>query len=69
MSQIYDISTYITIFKQFYLIKNFLKNVYEEKGYNFLPHKKININDKNLIEKINTDLKRNKSLLFSQNIV
>ena len=69
MSQIYDISTYITIFKQFYLIKNFLKNVYEEKGYYSLPHRKININDKNLIEKINTDLKRNKSLLFSQNIV
>ena len=70
MSQVYDISTYISLFKQFYIFKNFLKTVYEEKGYYYSsPYNKININDNCVIEKINKDLKRRKSLLFSQNLV
>ena len=70
MSQIYDISTHILLFKQFNLVNNRLKEIYEEKGFcPAHPFKKINIKDDVLIEKINNDLKKKeKSILFSKNL-
>jgi hypothetical protein len=68
MSQIYDISTHIILFKQFIILNNFLQKIYEEKGYcPAHPFKKININDNILLEKINKDIKCKKSILFSHN--
>ena len=70
MGQIYDISTHIILFKQFNIINNILKAIYEEKGFSPDHHfKKININDTEVIEKINKDLKNKKSLLFSKNLL
>jgi hypothetical protein len=69
MSHIYDISTHILLFKQFNLINNSLKTIYEENGFcPAHPFKKININDEELMDKMNKALKREKSILFSLNL-
>ena len=71
MGQIYDISTHIILFKQFNsLNKIVMEKIYEENGV--CPAKryvKININDIKMIEKLNKDLKKNKSILFSHNLL
>ena len=67
MCQIYDVSTYIMIFKQFNLINNMLKGkIYQDNG--IFPnkiYKKININDKNITEKLSKDINNDKSILYS----
>ena len=70
MGQIYDISTHIILFKQFDIVNNVLKQVYEEKGFCLVhPFKKININDMDMIEKLNKDLKNKKCIIFSKNLL
>ena len=71
MGQIYDISTHILLLKQFNLINNSLKKLFEEKGFYLgQPFRKININDNDLMSKINEDLKkREKPILFSKNLI
>ena len=68
MSQIYDISTHIILFKQFNSLNNILKELSEENVFcpSNLFHK-ININDNRVIEKINKDLKSKKSIFYSNN--
>ena len=67
MCQIYDISTYIILYKHF----NILNNMYKENSfddYRYSPSKlinKINISDIEIMEKINKDLKNKKSILYS----
>ena len=70
MSQIYDISTHIILFKQFNLVNNELKKIYEEKGFcPAQPFRKININNNELMEKLNTELKKKgKPIIFSKNL-
>ena len=69
MCQIYDISTHIILFKQFNLLNNAVKKIYEERGFCYIyPFQKININDSKAIEKLNYDLKNKKSILFSKNL-
>ena len=70
MSQIYDISTHIILFKQFNLVNNGLKKIYEEKGFcPAHPFKKININNNELMERLNTELKKKgKPIIFSKNL-
>lgn len=70
MSQIYDISTHILLFKQFNLISSTLKHIYEENGFcPAHPYKKINIEDEVLMDRMNEGLKKNeKSILFSLNL-
>ena len=71
MCQIYDISTHIILFKHF----NSLNKMFREKIYEndevcpTKPYNKINIGDEKKIEKINKDLKSNKSILFSNNLL
>ncbi len=69
MSQIYDISTHILLFKQFNLVNDGLKKIYEEKG--LCPAqtlKKININNNEIMKRINTELKKKgKPIIFSKN--
>ena len=67
MCQIYDISTYIMIFKQFNLLNNmFKRKVYQD--YEFSPNKinnKINVNDKNIIDKLYKDIDNDKSIIYT----
>ena len=71
MCQIYDISTHIILYKHF----NSLNKMFKEKIYEndeicpAKPYNKINIGDEKRIEKINKDLKSNKSILFSNNLL
>ena len=67
MCKVYDISTYITLFKHFIIINNMFKeNAFEGKEYYYSKIiKKINISDFKLIEKINKDLKDKKSIFYS----
>ena len=68
MCQIYDISTHIILFKHFNLLNNILKEMIHEHGFRpFHSFNKININDDDLIKKINKDLITKKSILFSKN--
>ena len=70
MCQIYDISTHIILFKQFNIVNNVLKQVYEEKGFCLVhPFKQINIYDMDMIEKLNKDLKNKKCIIFSKNLL
>ena len=69
MCQIYDISTHIILFKQFNILNNILQKIYEDSGNcPARPFKKININDDDVIAKLNKDLKSKKSILFSHNL-
>ena len=66
MCQIYDISTHIILFKQF---NHLLRQMVQDHG--FCPihaFKKINIEDNEIISRINNDLKTKKSILFSKKI-
>ena len=67
MCKIYDISTYIIIFKHYNIINNMFKeNAFEDKEYYPLNIiKKINISDVKLIERMNKDLREKKSILYS----
>jgi hypothetical protein len=71
MCQIYDISTYIILFKQFNSInKMFLQKIYEDDGVcPIKPYKKINISDIKTIERLNKDLRNKKSIIFSNNLL
>ena len=71
MCQIYDISTHIILFKQFNSLYNIMmEKFYEEKGMcPSKPYNKININDSKTLEKLNKDLKKNKSIIFSNNLL
>ena len=69
MCQIYDISTHIILFKQFNTFNNLLKQIVQEHGLSPIhTFKKINIEDKDIIAKINKDLRTKRSILFSKNI-
>jgi len=68
MCQIYDISTHIIIFKHFNLLNNIMKELMQEHGLQpFHSFNKININDNDIIKKINKDLRTKKSIIFSKN--
>ena len=71
MCQIYDISTHIILFKQFNLLNKLIKEkIYENHEVcPAKPYNKINLSDEKKIEKINKDLKGNKSILFSNNLL
>ena len=71
MCQIYDISTHIILFKQFNSLDKLIKEkIYEnDEVCPSKPYNKINIGDEKKIEKINKDLKGNKSILFSNNLL
>jgi hypothetical protein len=67
MGQLYDISNYIVLFKNFNLINSALLNIYEEHGLRISKAlDRINIKDKSIIKKINTELKSDKPILFSK---
>ena len=67
MCQIYDISTYLMIFNQFNLLNNMLKGkIYLDNE--FYPNKifnKINVNDKNIIDKLYKDINNDKLIIYS----
>ena len=66
MCRIYDISNYIILFRQFNLLNNIVKKNNENDGLcPSKPFKKININDNDIINKVNIELKIKKSILFS----
>ena len=68
MCQIYDISTHIILFKQFNTFNSLLKQIVQDHGFSpIYAFKKINIKNKDIIAKINNDLRTKKSILFSKN--
>ena len=71
MSQIYDISTYIILFKQFNMLnKIIMDKMHEDEGFcPSKPYNKINIGNEKIVEKLNKDLGNKKSLLFSNNLI
>jgi hypothetical protein len=70
MGRIYDISTHIILFKHFNLLNILVKKIYENDDLPpSKPFKKININDKKVVEKLNNDLRGRKSILFSNNLI
>ncbi len=71
MGQMYDISSYIILFKQFnFLNKIIMEKIHEDEGFcPKNPYNKINIGNKEIVEKLNKDLGNKKSLLFSNNLL
>ena len=66
MCRIYDISNYIILFRQFNLLNNLIKkNQENDELYSSKQFKKINVNDNDIINKVNIELKSDKSVLFS----
>ena len=66
MCQVYDISSHVVLIKQFNILKNILKEKYENKD-NFISklYNKININNNQIIDNIGNEFKHNKSLNFN----
>ena len=60
MCKVYDISTHILFFKQFNLINKFFKNkkIEENEINKSLFSKRININNNQIMNKIDTDLNK-----------
>ena len=54
------------MFKQFNLLNNMLKEKnYQDNGFSSNKiHNKININDKNIIEKLNKDIYNDESIIY-----
>ena len=67
MRHLFDISTHIILIKQFKLNNNLLSKLFpKDNGMNQAKiYNKINLNDQNIIDKINSDLIENKSFLFN----
>ena len=66
MCQIYDISNYIILFRQFNVLNSIIKKIFEKDGfYTSKQFTKINVNDNDIISKVNNELKSEKSILFS----
>ena len=66
MCRLYDISNYIILLNQFILINNALKKIHKKNDiYPSKPFKKINIKDKDIINKLNMDLNNKISVVFS----
>ena len=71
MCQIYDISTHIILFKQFNLLNNMVKERLNEENV-FCPSalvKRINLSDKNIVDKLNKDLKNKKSIIYTSSLL
>ena len=68
MGQIYDISTYIMLFKQFTLLNNFIFETKNPNKYSPLyeSNGKININDNYKLDQLDKELKSKKCVLFSR---
>ena len=66
MCQVYDISSHVVLIKQFNILKNILKEKYENKD-NFISklYNKININNNQIMENLGNQFKHNKSLNFN----
>ena len=66
MCRIYDISTHIMLFKQFNVLNNFIFESINKSNnyYLFDNNEKININDKDLLEQVNTELKTTNNIYF-----
>ena len=67
MCQLYDISTHIMLFKQFsFLNKIVFDSINNSNCFSQLENNlKININDKNILELLDTELKNQKNIIFS----
>ena len=58
MGQIYDISNYILLLRQFNLLNSIVTKIYEkDELYSSKPFKKINVNDNDIINQSNIELK------------
>ena len=66
MCQIYDISSHVILVKQFNILKNILKEMYDNSE-NFIDklYNKININNNKVLEDLRNEFKHNKSLNFN----
>ena len=67
MCQLYDISSHVVLIKQFNILKNILKEKFNENKDNFISklYNKININNNRVIESLGDEFKHNKSLNFN----
>ena len=65
MCQIYDISTHIILIKKFNILNNMILDKFGDETLHIRQKSRININDKNVIEQINEDLIKKKSVIFS----
>ena len=69
MCRIYDISSHVTLVKQFSILKNLLKEKMNDDKENFIGklYNKININNNNVLENLGNEFKHNKSINKSLN--
>ena len=65
MSQIYDVSTYVLLYKQFNLLKT---SVHLDKN-NLLKNQKINIKNPEIMGNINNNIGRKKNILYSKTVI
>ena len=58
MCNIYDISTHLVLFKHYYLLNNIIKDkIHKENDFGYKFFNAININDHELMNKLNKNLK------------
>ena len=69
MGQIYDISTHILLLKKFNNLYHFILKNCNSTNYPFEKESKININDKNMLIKLNNELRNSNCIIFTNSIL
>jgi hypothetical protein len=69
MGQIYDISTHILLLKKFNNLNHFILENVNSINYPFEKDSKININDKNILTKLNNELRNSNCIIFTNSIL
>ena len=69
MGQIYDISTHILLLKKFNILNNFILQNINCTYFPFEKDSKININDKNMLTKLNNELRNSNCIIFTNSIL
>ena len=69
MGQIYDISTHIILLKKFNNLNHLILENVNSTSYPFEKDSKININDKNMLTKLNNELRNSNCIIFTNSIL
>ena len=69
MGQIYDISTHILLLKKFNILNHFILESINNTNYSFENDSKINVNDRNMLSRLNNEIRSSKCIIFTNSIL
>ena len=69
MGQIYDISTHILLLKKFNILNHFILESVNKTNFPFESESKINVNDKNILSRLNNEIRSSNCIIFTNSII